>query len=327
MKNVKKNSFLKRTITALFVVAPLTPLVFIPSISQKIGKQNCSLVQIENDKSPLVKKPILYQFETEENNCFPKTIPLKYDKIDWDLPLHVLVNSLDSFDGNEYFKDYLKKLITKFDCLPYNGQKHTFVDVVNLINNLENSLNYDVKKSIYQIEYYKKNKEKLLEICKEYAKESSLDDLEFGKMNLSKIKELIVSKFDVSVEELDNFTYEQLTEFCKSNSDTIKEIDGVIELCELHKLNCESKINFLSDMKKELINSFYKLVDMWKMNNTWYKNYDSNKEMIKEMKKDYENNKKNNFSNLSKDNLYLFSLIFSIVENDPFFNFSFVNFF
>ena len=321
MKNIKRNNFPKKIIISSWAIALLTSLVFVPNISQKIGRQNCSLVQIENDKSPLVEKPILYQIETEAINCFPKIVPLKYEKINWDLPLHILVNGLDSFDGDKYFKDYLNELITKFDCLPYDDQKHTFVNVINLINDLKNSLNYEVKKSTYQIEYYKKNKEKLLEICNDYAKESDVDNLEIGKMNLSKIKKLIVSKFDVSVEELDNFTYEELTEFCKSNSNTIKEIDGVIELCEAHKVNCESKISFLNDMKKELINSLYKFVDMWKMNNSWYKNYDSTKEMVKEMKKDYENNKKNNFNTLSKDNLYLFSLIFSIVEDDPIFNF------
>lgn len=328
MLSIKRNKFFKRMIVTLSLGALSMLSVFIPTISKKIETQNCSLVQVKNDKSPLVEKPILYQFETKEINYLPKTIPLKYGEINWDLPLHVLINSLDSFDGDKYFKDYLKELITKFDCLPHNGRKHTFINVINLINDLENSLNYEVKKSNYQIEYYKESKEKLLEIYHDYAKESNFDDLNVDKMNLSKIKELIVIKFGVNPEELDNFTYEELTEFCQSNSNTIKEIDEVIEFCEAHKTNCESKINFLNHMKEELIDSLYKFVDTWKANNSWYKNYDSTKEMLKEMKKDYENNKKNNFNSLSNDDLYLFSLLFSFFgEEDPIISFSLSNFF
>lgn len=44
-------------------------------------------------------------------------------------------------------------------------------------------------------------------------------------------------------------------------------------------------------MKKELINAFNKFVEEWKSKNEWYKNYDTEKEMKKEMKKDYELNK------------------------------------
>lgn len=318
---IKKNNFFKKMIIALLPFTSLASLAFVPNVSQKIEKQNCALVKIENDKSLLVEKPILYQFETKAINCFPNTIPLKYEKIDWNLPLHVLVNSLDSFDGNKYFKDYLMELCAKFDCLPCNGKKHNFIAVINLINHLENSLNNKIAKSNYQIEYYKWNKEKLLAILNDFAKDGNLDDLDMNKMNLAKIKWLIISKYGVSASELDGFTYEELVKMCKSNLEVIKEIDEAINFCEEYKSNCQSKLDFLSGKKKELIDSLYKFVDMWKANSSWYKNYDSMKEMVKEMKKDYEKNKETILNNSSKNDLCLLSLMLSILDEEPIFDF------
>ena len=94
------------------------------------------------DKSLLVEKPILYQFETQENNCVPDIpFPLKYEKIDWDLPLNVLVNCLDSFNGDKFFKDYLARIFDNVNCLYDDANKYTFIDehratfidVINLI--------------------------------------------------------------------------------------------------------------------------------------------------------------------------------------------------
>lgn len=324
MLSIKKSKIFKKMIISSLVVAPLTSLAFIPSISQKMEKQNCSLVQIKNDKSSFVDKPILYQFETEAINYFPNTIPLKYEKIDWNLPFHVLVNSLDSFDGKNYFKDYLTKLAIDFDCLP-DIKQHTFITVINLINNLENSLKNKIEYANFQIEYYKKNKEKLLGIFNTFAKENNFDDLDVSKMNLSKIKQIIVNKFDISGNELDDLTYDELINMCKSNNtEAIKQIDETIQFCEAYKTSCESKLSPLNTTKQELINSLNNFANVWKKNNNWYKNFDSEKEMLDEMKKDYEKNKKIDFGNAPKVNLlHLFSLVFSNIEKDPLSSFSF----
>ena len=147
----------------------VTTLACIPSFTnkRKIKEQNHSLIQVKEDKSLLVEKPILYQFETQENNCVPDIpFPLEYEKINWDLPLNVLVNCLDSFNGDKFFKDYLTKIFDKvnYSCDYANKytfideHRSTFIDVINIINDLKTPLTQTIDKIDHQIEFYKKRK-------------------------------------------------------------------------------------------------------------------------------------------------------------------------
>ena len=101
---------------------------------------------------------------------------------------------------------------------------------------------------------------------------------------------LVGHKCIVNVNTLNEFSYNELaTMLVEDNSDEmmqeIEEIDDAIKSCELYKFSHEGKLKFLNDMKKELVNVFNKFVEEWKSKNEWYKNYDTEKEMKKEMKK------------------------------------------
>ena len=130
------------------------------------------------------------------------------------------------------------------------------------------------------------------------------------KMSIAKIMDLVSHKYNVDINTLNEFSYDELVGMLVEDDsdemmDKIEEIDDAIQSCELYKVHHQDKLKFLNDMKKELINAFNKFVEEWKSKNEWYKNYDTEKEM----KKDYELNKffleklafmeKNNNSSLS----------------------------
>ena len=201
MRNIKKNSFFRRIGIISFVV---TTLACIPSFinKRKIKEQNHSLIQVKEDKSLLVEKPILYQFETQENNCVPDIpFPLEYEKINWDLPLNVLVNCLDSFNGDKFFKDYLTKIFDKVNYSYDYANKYTFIDehistfidVINLINDLKTPLTQTIDKIDHQIEFYKKKKEDLHKIIGDFISKNNLDNLNMDDMTLFEIKDLIIT--------------------------------------------------------------------------------------------------------------------------------------
>lgn len=284
------------------------------------------------DKSLLVAKPILYQFETQENNWVPDIpFPLKYEKIDWDLPLNVSVNCLDSFNGDKFFKDYLARIFDNVNCLYDDANTYTFIDehratfidVINLINDLKTPLTQTIDKIDHQIEFYKKKKEDLCKIIDDFIAKNNLDNLNMNDMTLFEIKDLILttrhfdSIFDKSmfdkkqwekillndpnftaelfkmeqlclkkskineneifrlynpwfndgcyIEKLDGFTYNQLIKICESNLEVFTKIEDIIAFWEKYKIICNSKVNFLKDMKSELIISFFKFVDVWKI--------------------------------------------------------------
>ena len=82
------------------------------------------------------------------------------------MPLNVLVNCLDSFNGDKFFKDYLTKIFDKvnYSCDYANKytfideHRSTFIDVINLINDLKTPLTQTIDKIDYQIKFYKKRK-------------------------------------------------------------------------------------------------------------------------------------------------------------------------
>ena len=290
----KKSRNFKKLIIASFVSIPFTTLAFVPSISRKIEKQNFSLVQVKNDKSFLANKPTLYQFESDDINFFQNSVPLKYKNINWNLSLPTLVKGLDSFDGKKYFKDYFETLTNEFNCLLY-GKNYTFIKTLNAINHLANSMEAEIEKANYYIECYQNVKQKKLDAIDSF-KNGDFTNENLKKMSIAKIMELVSHKYNVNPNTLNEFSYDELVGMLvEDDSDEmveeIEEIDDAIQACELYKLNHQDKLKFLNDMKKELINAFNKFVEEWKSKNEWYKNYDTEKEMKKEMKKDYELNK------------------------------------
>ena len=307
----------------------ISSLVFTSSIVKCLDKVNYernSLVKVVNDKSFLADKPVLYQFESNGINYYLDTIPLQYKKINWDLPLHKLVGGLDSFDGKTFFKDYSLKLAKEFDYLSY-GQNYTFVNVLNDVNFLKSSFNNEIGKAKFYIEQYKYKKNMMSKFLDDFKKDDS-SELDLNKMSIAEIKNFIACKFDVYV-DLDDLTYGKLVELCddESNQMKIKEIDEAIEKCELYKGKYESKLTTLNDMTKELVASFNKFVAMWKEKNSWFKNYDTEKEMVTELKKDYEKNKNNNFmspSFLLNDD-FISGLLHNLMKHidDQFSHFSF----
>ena len=141
----------------------VTTLACFPSFinKRKIKEQNHSLIQVKEDKSLLVEKPILYQFESDDINFFQNSVPLKYKNINWNLSLPTLVKGLDSFDGKKYFKDYFETLSNEFNCLLY-GKNCTFIKTLNAINHLANSMEVKIEKANYYIKCYQNAQQKNL---------------------------------------------------------------------------------------------------------------------------------------------------------------------
>lgn len=212
----------------------------------------------------------------------------------------------------------------EFNCLLY-GKNCTFIKTLNAINHLAKSMKVEIEKANYYIKCYQNAQQKKLDAIDSFENGDFTNE-NLKKMSIAKIMDLVSHKYNVDINTLNEFSYDELVWMLVEDDsdemmDKIEEIDDAIQSCELYKVHHQDKLKFLNDMKKELINAFNKFVEEWKSKNEWYKNYDTEKEMKKEMKKDYELNKffleklafmeKNNNSSLS----YLF---LSKILNDLF---------
>ena len=86
------------------------------------------------------------------------------------------------------------------------------------------------------------------------------------KMSIAKIMDLVSHKYNVDINTLNEFSYDELVGMLVEDDsdemmDKIEEIDDAIQSCKLYKVHHQDKLKFLNDMKKELINAFNKFVE------------------------------------------------------------------
>ena len=152
------------------------------------------------------------------------------------------------------FKDYFETLTNEFNCLLY-GKNCTFIKTLNAINYLANSMEVEIEKANYYIECYQNVKQKKLDADDSF-KNGDFTNENLKKMSIAKIMDLVSHKYNVDINTLNEFSYDELVGMLVEDDsdemmDKIEEIDDAIQSCELYKVHPSRQIEIFKWYEKK----------------------------------------------------------------------------